>query len=73
MKPAEHLTMAKKDIGLKLSILKNAKEHKDNYPAETLRRLREGLSLALSWKAELYQKNPDLRPKIYSRQMRLKI
>ena len=69
MKPIDQLTMVKKDIGLKLSILKTAKQHKDNYTRTTIRFTREGLSLALRWKAELYQKNPDLRPKIRSRQM----
>lgn len=69
MRPQDQLTMVKKDIGFKLSILKTAKHHKDNYTSTTVRCAREGLSLALRWKAELYQKNPELRPKVCSRQM----
>lgn len=69
MLPKEKLTMVKNDIGLKLSILKTAKQNKDNYGDDFIQRIKEGLSLALRWKIQLYRENPDLQPKKDSRQM----
>lgn len=60
--PLELLKEVKKDIGARLRLLKEAKAHKDNYATATTQRARDCLSLALVWKAELYQRHPELRP-----------
>jgi len=62
MEPKEELTLWKKEIGIKLQSLKNAARFPDNYTPNHIQWQKEGLSLALRGKANVYRLHPELRP-----------
>jgi len=62
IEPSEALKQCKRNIGLKLTFLRQAKANKDNYTEPFLSRIKQGLSLELCWKAQLYKRHPELRP-----------
>jgi len=66
----QELLGIKRDIGLCLTRLRDAKEYPDNYTISEIKLLRDKLSLLLRLKNRLFQIYPELRP-VRVRQMRL--
>jgi len=60
----------KRDIGLCLTQLRNAKKYPDNYTVSEIKLLKDKLSLLLKLKNRLFQVYPELCP-VRVRQMKL--